>query len=468
MADHALIIDGKPLAAASSFDVIDPSTGAAFAACPDCSREQLDQAMDAAALAFRSWSKDEPARRAALVAAADALVPHAESIGRLLTQEQGKPLQDAIGEVHGAAFWLRHASTLELPVESLHEDDEQRVELHRKPIGVVGAITPWNFPIILAMWKIASGLRAGNTIVLKPSPFTPLSSLAMGRALQEALPPGVLNVVAGGNELGRWITEHPTVRKISFTGSVATGKKIAEVAAPDLKRVTLELGGNDPAIVLGDVDPEKIAEKLFWSAFRNAGQICIAVKRVYVEEKVYAPLVEKLGELARGVVVGNGLDASTQMGPINNRPQYERVGELIDAARADGARFEAGGEPREGGGYFYDPTIVTGIEDGSRLVDEEQFGPVLPVIPVASAEDAIERANAGHFGLGGSIWTTDTDRGVELASALECGTGWVNQHGALTPFAPFGGCKWSGLGYENGPWGLAAFTELQVISVAKG
>jgi acyl-CoA reductase-like NAD-dependent aldehyde dehydrogenase len=468
MADHALIIDGKPVAAASSFDVIDPSTGAPFAACPDCSREQLDQAMDAAARAFRSWSKHEPGRRAALVAAADALVPHAESIGRLLTQEQGKPLQDAIGEVHGAAFWLRHASTLELPVESLHEDDEQRIELHRKPIGVVGAITPWNFPIILAMWKIASGLRAGNTIVLKPSPFTPLSSLAMGRALQQALPPGVLNVVAGGNELGSWITEHPTVRKISFTGSVATGKKIAEVAAPDLKRVTLELGGNDPAIVLGDVDPEKIAEKLFWSAFRNAGQICIAVKRVYAEEKVYAPLVEKLGELARSVVVGSGLDAATQMGPINNRPQYERVGELIDAARADGARFEAGGEPREGGGYFYDPTIVTGLEDGSRLVDEEQFGPVLPVIPVVSAEDAIERANAGHFGLGGSIWTADTDRGVELASDLECGTGWVNQHGALTPFAPFGGCKWSGLGYENGPWGLAAFTELQVISVAKG
>jgi acyl-CoA reductase-like NAD-dependent aldehyde dehydrogenase len=257
------------------------------------------------------------------------------------------------------------------------------------------------------------------------------------------------------------------VRKISFTGSVATGKKIAAAAAPDLKRVTLELGGNDPAIVLADVDPKAIAEKLFWGAFRNAGQICIAVKRVYAEEKIYQPLVDALAEVAKRVVVGSGLDPATTMGPINNRPQFERVNELIESARRDGARFVTGGAPGVGPGYFVSPTLVTGIEDGSRLVDEEQFGPVLPIIPVRSAEDALERANASHFGLGGSIWTANVERGVALARELECGTGWVNQHGALTPFAPFGGSKWSGLGYENGPWGLSAFTELQVLSVAK-
>lgn len=464
---HPLVIDGRTVAAEASFPVIDPSTGAAFAECPDCSRTQLDLAVQAAQKAFRPWAADGPARREALVRCADVLAPEAERIGALLTREQGKPLAEAVAEVHGAAFWLRHTAGLEIPVERLHEDDDTRIELHRKPLGVVAAITPWNFPIVLSVWKIASGLLAGNTMVLKPSPFTPLSSLEMGRVLQQALPPGVLNVVAGGDDLGRWLSEHPAVRKISFTGSVATGKKIAAVAAPDLKRVTLELGGNDPAIVLADVDPKQIAEKLFWGAFRNAGQICIAVKRVYAEEKVYQPLVDALAEVARNVVVGSGLDPATQMGPINNRPQFDRVNELIESARRDGARFAVGGEPMPGPGYFVRPTLVTEIADGSRLVDEEQFGPVLPIIPVRSAEDAVARANASHFGLGGSVWTNDTARGASLARELECGTAWVNQHGALTPFAPFGGCKWSGLGYENGPWGLAAFTELQVLSVAK-
>jgi len=257
------------------------------------------------------------------------------------------------------------------------------------------------------------------------------------------------------------------VRKISFTGSVATGKRIAAAAAPDLKRVTLELGGNDPAIVLADVDPEKIAESLFWGAFRNSGQVCIAVKRVYAEQAVVRPLVDALTRLARSVAVGPGLDASSQLGPVNNRPQFERVSELIESARADGAQFEAGGEPSEGPGYFIRPTIVTGIEEGSRLVDEEQFGPALPILSVASVDEAIERANATHFGLGGSIWTSDTQRGADLAARLECGTGWVNRHGGLSPLAPFGGHKWSGVGVENGPWGLAAMSELQVISIAK-
>ena len=186
-----------------------------------------------------------------------------------------------------------------------------------------------------------------------------------------------------------------------------------------------------------------------------------------MEEPVYEPLVDALSELAGQVVVGNGLDPATQMGPINNRPQLDRVAELVESARSDGATFRAGGKAVDGPGYFFQPTIVTGIDDGSRLVDEEQFGPALPIIPVASADDAIERANRSHFGLGGSIWTSDVERGTALAGELECGTGWVNQHAALSPFAPFGGSKWSGIGYENGPWGLAAFTEFQVISVAK-
>jgi acyl-CoA reductase-like NAD-dependent aldehyde dehydrogenase len=467
MASYSLVIDGKTVPGESGFPVVNPATGEPFAEAPACSRAQLDAAMASAKAAFRPWADDEARRREALLACADRLGAAASELAPVLTREQGKPLPQAQMELAGAAMWFRATAALEIPVEVLHEDDGQRVELHRKPVGVVGAITPWNFPVILAVWKIASALLAGNTLVLKPSPFTPLSSLEMGRVLQDVLPPGVLNVVSGGDELGAWVSGHEVVRKVSFTGSVPTGKKIMASAAPDLKRVTLELGGNDPAIVLADADPKQIAAKLFAGAFNNAGQICMAVKRVYVEEAGFEPLVEALRAQTESVVVGDGMEPGVTMGPVNNAPQYERVCELLASARADGARFVTGGEPLDRPGYFVPPTLVTGIEDGSRLVDEEQFGPALPIVPVKSAEDALERANASHFGLGGSVWTRDVERGTELASQLECGTGWVNQHGALTPFAPFGGCKWSGIGYENGRWGLAAFTELQTLAVAK-
>ena len=463
-----MTIDGERLEGEGAQPVLNPATGAAFAECPVCSPEQLERAMDSAAKAFVSWREDEAARRQALLACADALQGHAGEIARTLTQEQGKPLEAATQEVIGAAVWFRVTAGLSLEGETIQDDDERRIELRRKPLGVVGGITPWNFPIVLAVWKIAPALLAGNTMVLKPSPFTPLSTLQMGDVLREVLPPGVLNVVSGGDELGRWITEHPTPRKISFTGSVATGKKILASVAPDLKRVTLELGGNDPAIVLGDADPERIAEKLFWGAFGNCGQICVAAKRVYVDESLYPTITEKLAALAKEVSVGDGLEDGVRLGPINNRPQFERVQELVEDARKEGATFLAGGEPLAGDGYFFAPTIVTDLSDGSRLVDEEQFGPALPIMPFRDVEEAIERANRTHFGLGGSVWTSDLERGAELAGRLECGTGWVNQHAALTPVAPFGGVKWSGMGYENGRWGLSSFSELQVIDVAKG
>lgn len=468
MTELSLTIDGRAAHGESRFDVINPATGKPFASCPDATRAQLDEAMAAAERAFPAWSSDEKARRQALVVCADALAARAADIGRVLTQEQGKPLARAIEEVMGGSMWFRLTAGLPLEPEILQDDDDFRIELHRKPLGVVGAITPWNFPIILAIWKLAPALLAGNTIVLKPSPFTPLSTLAMGEALRDALPAGVLNVVSGGDQLGRFVTEHPAVRKISFTGSVATGKKIAAAAAPDLKRVTLELGGNDPAIVLGDVDPKKVAEKLFWGAFANSGQICVAIKRLYVEENVYPEIVRELGELARHVRVGDGLADGTELGPINNAPQFERVRELVADAVSAGGRCVAGGSARDGEGYFFEPTIVTDVAEGTRLVDEEQFGPALPVMPFRNVDDALARANATHFGLGGSVWSADPQRAADLARQLECGTGWVNQHLNLVPNAPFGGSKWSGIGYENGPWGLAAFTEFQVINIAKG
>ncbi|MBX3024273.1 aldehyde dehydrogenase family protein [bacterium] len=468
MSDFTMTIGGRAVPAVDTFEVINPATGAPFTTAPECTKGQLDAAMQAAAEAYRAWRRDEDARRAALQRCAAVITERAGELAPILTREQGKPLPQAFAEIMGAAMWFTYTATLQLPVEVLQDDAAARVEVRRRPLGVVAAITPWNFPLILATWKLAPALLAGNTVVLKPSPFTPLTTLKLGELLRDVVPAGVVNVVSGGNDLGGWMTTHPVPRKISFTGSVATGKKVAAAAAPDLKRVTLELGGNDPAIVLPDANPKEIASKLFWGAFQNCGQVCSAIKRVYAPAAMYDALVGELAAIARGVIVGDGLADDSQLGPLNNRPQFERVQELVEDARKHGARIAAGGEPLGGNGYFYRPTVVAEVSDGVRLVDEEQFGPALPVIAYQRVEDAIERANATHFGLGGSVWSRDTERAVEVAKELECGTAWVNQHLELSPATPFGGAKWSGIGVENGPWGLYGFTELQTVNVARG
>jgi acyl-CoA reductase-like NAD-dependent aldehyde dehydrogenase len=467
MSDFTMTIDGKAVSTERSFGVINPATGTVFAQAPDCSRAQLDEAMESSQAAFRTWRRDEARRREALLKCAEALQAGAQELAPVLTQEQGKPLEKALMELMGGVLWFQYTASLEIPVEVLQDDADTRIEVRRRPHGVVGAITPWNFPVLLGIWKIAPALLAGNTVVIKPSPFTPLSTLKLGEVLRDVLPPGVLNVVSGGDDLGAWITSHPAVRKIAFTGSVATGKKVAAAAAPDLKRVTLELGGNDPALVLDDVDPKDVAEKIFWGAFENCGQICSAVKRVYVPERLYPPILSELAKLARGVRVGDGLEPDTQIGPINNAPQFERVAELVEDARSHGAKIVAGGARIGERGYFYAPTIVGDISDGTRLVDEEQFGPALPVVSYRSLDEAVERANATHFGLSGSVWSSDYERAAEVAGRLECGTAWVNQHLAIVPNAPFGGAKWSGIGVENGPWGLLGFTELQTVNIKK-
>ena len=464
---HTMTINGAAAPAEATFGVINPATGDVFDEAPACTREQLDAAMQAAANAFQTWRQNEAVRRSLLGACSDAIKTHADELARVLTQEQGKPLAKAAGEIAGAAKWFTYTARLEIPVEVALDNDRVRVEVRRRPYGVVAAITPWNYPVSLAVWKIAPALLAGNTVVLKPSPFTPLATLRLGEILRDVLPAGVLNVVSGGDALGAWMTSHPAVRKISFTGSVATGKLVAAAAAPDLKRVTLELGGNDPAIVLEDVDVARTAKRLFWGAFENCGQVCSAIKRVYVPEALYEPMVAHLAEMAQGVTVGNGLDEDSQLGPVNNQPQFERVQELVEDARQSGARLVTGGQRLGDRGYFYVPTIVADLPDGARLVDEEQFGPVLPVVPYTEVDDAIERANATHFGLSGSVWSRDTARAEQVARQLDCGTAWVNQHLNILPHAPFGGAKWSGIGVENGPWGLLGFTEIQTVNVAK-
>jgi acyl-CoA reductase-like NAD-dependent aldehyde dehydrogenase len=462
MSEFTMIIGGDRRAAGKTFGVINPATEQVWAEAPDCSQEQLDEAMDAAAKAYIDWRTDEDARRDALRRAANVMFGAGGELSPVLTQEQGKPLAQANIESLGAGMWLNYFADLEVPKEIIQDDANAYAEVVRKPMGVVAAITPWNFPLILASWKIGPALRAGNTIVLKPSPFTPLATLKMVELLNEVLPPGVLNVVSGGDELGKWMTSHPVPRKISFTGSVQTGKHVAASAAPDLKRVTLELGGNDPAIVLDDVDAAAVAEKLFENAFANTGQICSAIKRVYVPESMQEEIVSVLAAKANAAKFGDGMEEGVEYGPINNAPQFERVKELVGDAIAKGAKVAAGGEPMDRPGYFFKPTVLSDVTEGVRIVDEEQFGPALPVLTYRDIGEVVDRANATMFGLSGSVWSGDAERGAAVASQLECGTAWVNAHLALAPHQPFGGFKWSGLGVENGPWGLAAFTDIQV------
>lgn len=466
MNDFRMLIGGSLVAGDAMMEVINPATEEVLALCPRASVDQLNAAVAAAKAAFPGWSKTAiELRREALLAIAGRIEANVEKLARLLTQEQGKPLGDATGEVLGAAAYFRHFATLDLPVEVIEETKERRVEAHRKPVGVIAAIVPWNFPLLLMAFKLPAALMAGNTVVLKPAATTPLSTLEFGRLIADLLPAGVVNIIADANDLGGVLTAHPDVRKISFTGSTATGAKVMAGAAPALKRLTLELGGNDAAIVLDDVDPKEVAPKLFSAAFANSGQVCIAMKRLYVHETVYDAVCDELVSLADAAIVGDGLQQGTQYGPLQNKMQFDKVKALIEDARQTGT-IVAGGTTPEPKGYFIRPTIVRDIEDGTRLVDEEQFGPVLPVIRYRDPEDAVRRANASTYGLGGSVWSADTGRAYRLAEQMDAGTVWVNKHLEVAPNVPFGGAKQSGLGTELGEAGLDEFTQLKIINVA--
>jgi acyl-CoA reductase-like NAD-dependent aldehyde dehydrogenase len=459
----AMTVGGERVAGTSSFDVIDPATGEVSDRAPVCEPAVLDAAFAAARSAAGPWSADEDGRRAALRTAADAVAGARDELATLLSTEQGKPVKAAAYEVDQHALWLRTAADLSLAPQTLQDDDRAAAELVRRPLGVVAAITPWNYPVLLAGWKLGPALVAGNTVVLKPSPYTPLATLRIGELLSDVLPAGVLNVVSGPDPLGSAMTRHPQVDKITFTGSVATGKAVAAAAADDIKRVTLELGGNDAAIVLEDADPAAIARSIFWGAFTNCGQICAGIKRLFVPGVLFGEMVDALAQLANRVRVGAASDERSQIGPVQNAMQFKRVCELVDEAVRKGAKPAAGAAPLGRSGYFYPPTVLTDVTEGMRVVDEEQFGPVLPVLRYSGLDEAIDRANATTYGLSGSVWSPDTDRAEAVARRLTCGTAFVNDHLTVGPHLPFGGWRHSGLGVENGPWGLDAFTQLQVV-----
>jgi acyl-CoA reductase-like NAD-dependent aldehyde dehydrogenase len=463
MIDFTMSIAGKPEACKETFPVLNPANGQVLGYAPECTADLLDTAVASAHEAREAWRADPLARSSVLLDMAARLESNLDELAALITDEQGKPLHEAKDELGGAVGDLRYYAGLSLPVDTISDADELIVQVLRRPMGPIAAITPWNFPLGTAMSKLAPALAAGCTVVLKPSPYTPLSSLRFGELIRDALPPGVLNVVSGNDSLGALMTSHPLVRMISFTGSVATGKKIAATAAADLKRVLLELGGNDPAIVLDDADVDAVAEGLFANAFANCGQICVAIKRVYAPKAIYAQLVDALADRARAAQVGDGRAAGTDIGPLCNPAQRDRIKELVTDALGSGVSVAAGGSSADGSGYFYEPTVLAGLKGDERIVVEEQFGPALPVIQYSDVEQAIAQANDSHYGLGASVWTADPERGRTLAPRVESGTVWVNTHQSGIPGQPFGGLKWSGIGVEGGPWGMLAYTELQAI-----
>lgn len=467
MSEFKLLINGQMVAGDSTMAVINPATEEPVATCARASKAQLDQAVAAAKAAFPAWSAtsiDE--RRKVLVAIADAIQANIPELARLLTQEQGKPLADATGEIFGTSAFFRYFASLDLPARVVTDDATSRIEVRRKPLGVVGAIVPWNFPMILMAFKVPAALLAGNTVVLKPAATTPLSTLRFAELVKDLVPPGVLNVIADANDLGGEMTKHPDIRKISFTGSTETGKRVMASAADALKRISLELGGNDALIVMDDVDPKETAPKVYGAAMQNAGQVCIAAKRIYVHESIYDAMCDEFVKLANAAVVGDGLEQGTQMGPLQNKAQFDKVMGFIDSAKKDG-KVIAGGTRKGDKGYFINPTIVRDISEGSQLVDEEQFGPVMPVIKYSDPKDAVARANASIYGLGGSIWAKDSDRAWDLAESMESGSVWVNKHADLQPHLPFGGAKFSGIGSELGEEGLKEFTQVQVLNMAR-
>jgi acyl-CoA reductase-like NAD-dependent aldehyde dehydrogenase len=467
VSDFRLLIGGKLVPGAATFDVINPATEQVVAKCPRADLKQLNEAVAAAKGAFPAWAARPLAeRRALLMKLADAIDARTPELARLLTQEQGKPLGGAFFELMVASANIRGLAALDLQDAVLADDAETKVIRQRLPLGVVAAITPWNFPVIMMVTKLTPALLAGNTVVVKPAPTTPLTSLKVGELCAEIFPAGVVNVIADANDLGNALTSHPDVAKVAFTGSTTTGRKVMASAAQTLKRLTLELGGNDAAIVLDDVDPKEIAPKLFFAAMVNSGQVCLAAKRIFVPESIYDAVVAELGKLAAAAKVGNGLDEGVEFGPVQNRMQFEKVRAIIEDARKQG-KIIAGGEPHQGPGFFIHPTIVSGLPDSARLVCEEQFGPVMPVLKYKTIDEAIQRANSSEYGLGGTVWSKSTERALEVAKRLDTGTVWINKHLDLPPSVPYGGVKQSGFGVELGQQGLEEFTQARILNVAR-
>lgn len=465
--DLALLINGKRVTSPDVITVTNPCDEECIASVPNATAEQLDQAISAAESALKHWSNDTGLRQDILQKIAKVIIDNQEQLATALSLETGLPFPNTKDEVGMAAYFFKYRSKTTAPVETLYDDEKQRVQVLRKPIGVVGAIIPWNAPMMIASEKISTAFAAGNTVVVKTSPMAPIALLLLGKLLADVVPAGVLNILCGGDELGKGLVADPRVGMISFTGSTSAGKAIMVNAGGTLKRLSLELGGNDPAIVLADAEPTKVASKLFWGAFYRSGQICAAIKRVYVHESIYDDVVQVMAQLAAKIQPADAFAEGALIGPLSNRQQFEKVQSIIERSVAAGGVVEAGGSALDQPGYFMPPTVVSGVDAANPLVVEEQFGPALPIIKYSTIEEVIAEANSTEYGLGASVWGNDMEQAEAVAMQLQAGSVWINRHGIVMPDIPFGGFKKSGIGRANGYIGLDAYSEVQTLSIVK-
>ncbi|WP_185286125.1 aldehyde dehydrogenase family protein [Chryseobacterium indologenes] len=454
----------------TAFLSLNPSTLEVIGEVVNTSREEIDARIEKAKKAQKQWAaRPDAERKDILLKVADVLQTHSKHLAEWITREQGKPLNGPGSqfEMQACVGWTQVPASLDLPEEVVFEDDTRKDVLYRNPIGIVAAIAPWNWPLMIAIWQIIPSLRMGNAVIIKPSEYTTYCSIEMINLINTVLPADLLQVVTGRGEVGGYLTSHPEIGKIMFTGSIATGKKVVEASANNMARLTLECGGNDAGIILPGLDLAKHIENIFWGAFLNMGQTCACLKRLYVHEDDYEKTVQALADYSSRIPMGNGADENAVLGPIQNKMQYDKIQDLIRDIENTGADFIFRGQKPDLEGYFIPVTLVGNVDNEDRIVDEEQFGPVLPIIKYKTVEEAIGKANDSDNGLGASVWSDDVGQAQKVATQLEAGTVWINQHGAIHPFVPFGGAKQSGYGVEFGIEGLKAVTVPKVISIKK-
>lgn len=454
----------------TAFLSLNPSTLEVIGEVANTSVEEIEAKIEKAKKAQKLWSaRPDEERKQILLKVAEALQSNSKYLAEWITREQGKPLSGpgANFEMQACVGWTQVPASLDLPEEIVFEDETRKDILYRNPIGIVAAIAPWNWPLMIAIWQIIPSLRMGNAVIIKPSEYTTFCSLEMIKVINTVLPEDILQVVTGKGEVGAYLTGHPEIGKIMFTGSIATGKKIIESSIKNMARLTLECGGNDAGIIVPGLDVAKHVENLFWGAFLNMGQTCACLKRLYVHEDDYEKVMNALAEYSSHIPMGNGAEETNVLGPIQNKMQYDKIQDLIRDSENIGADFRFKGQKPDLDGYFIPIMLLGNVDNGDRIVDEEQFGPVLPIIKYKTLEEAIIKANDSENGLGASVWSDDSEQAQKVAAQLEAGTVWINQHGAIHPFVPFGGAKQSGYGVEFGIEGLKAVTVPKVISIKK-
>ncbi|KAI1113085.1 Aldehyde/histidinol dehydrogenase [Nemania sp. NC0429] len=462
------VVNGKLTESSSgqTYHNTNPSTLQANPEVPLSTHEDVDAAVSAAQAAAGPWAETPWAeRKKKLQGFATALESQTEHFSEMLVKENGKPLFWARIEVQSCVKWVREICELSLPDNIIEDTEQRRVVERYTPLGVAVGIVPWNFPLMLSFFKLPAALLTGNVFILKPSPFTPYCCLKVAELGLRFFPPGVLQALSGDDRLGPWVTEHPGIDKVAFTGSIATGKKILQTCSASMKRVTLEMGGNDPAIICADVDIAAIVPKVAMISFVNSGQLCMAVKRLYVHESIYDAFLAAMVEFVESSLkVGDGFAENSFIGPITHKAQFDRVTELLDHIKKNEFKVATKNSPDiSQQGFFIPPVILDNPPEDSRPVVDEPFGPILPLLKWSEQSDVIQRANDTEYGLGASVWSKDVAQANQIASKLKAGSVWINTHGELEPNVAFGCHKSSGFGVECGVEGLKAYCNIQSV-----